>query len=35
MVITCDKKIIKKEILVSEKELRDTNFERIKKHWYK
>ena len=30
MVITCDKKIVLKEILVSEKELSDINFERLK-----
>ena len=31
MVITCDEKIILEKILVSEKELNDINFERLKK----
>ena len=36
MVITCDEKIILKRInVVSEKELNDINFERLKKYWYK
>lgn len=30
MVITCGAKIILKKILISEKELRDINFERLK-----
>ena len=33
MAITCDEKIMLERILVSEKDLSDINFQRLKKAW--